>query len=145
LTHGLTDAAVKLWEAKKKQDKTANGAGPKPSANLPEYREVVKKLERHDPTSSGFFTLFGFVSERRYVTAEESTAAVAADKERRAKLLAGEPTPDAEEEEEAHEDSDVEVCPHGADLATMLMEDVWPNAIKYFSTSQENIIMCEPY
>jgi hypothetical protein len=137
LTHGLTDAAVKLWEAKKKQDKIANGSGPKPSSGLPEHRELAKKLERNDPTSSGFFTLFGFVSERRYVTAEESAAAVASDKERRAKILAGEAVPEAVDEEEVPEDSDVEVCPHGADLATMLMEDVWPNAIKYFSTSND--------
>jgi hypothetical protein len=140
LTHGLTDAAVKLWEAKKKQDKTANGSGPKPSSGLPEHRELVKKLERHDPTSAGFFTLFGFVSDRRYVTAEESTAAVAADKERRAKILAGETVPEIAEDEDVPEHTDVEVCPHGADLATVLMEDVWPNAIKYFSTSSDDLI-----
>jgi hypothetical protein len=135
LTHGFTDAAFKLWEAKKKQDKATNGSDKsKPSAGLPEHKELVKKLERHDPTSSGFFTLFGFISDRRYVTPEESTTAVAADKERRAKILKGEPAPEVVEEEEVHEDSDVEVCPHGADLATVLMEDVWPNAIKYFST-----------
>jgi hypothetical protein len=133
LTHGLTDTAFKLWEAKRKQGKIANGAGTKLSSTLPEYKELVKKLERHDPTSSGFFTLFGFVSERRFVTAEESAAATAADKERRAKIRKGETVPDAVEEEDVPEDSDVEVCPHGADLATVLVEDVWPSAIKYFS------------
>jgi hypothetical protein len=135
LTHGLTDTAFKLWEAKRKQDKIANGSGAKSASTLSEYKELAKKLERHDPTSSGFFTLFGFVSDRRFVTAEESTAASAADKERRAKLRNGEAVPEAVEEDEAHEDSDVEVCPHGADLATVFVEDVWPNAIKYFSTA----------
>lgn len=133
-THGLTDAAFKLWEAKKKQGKVSNGTNK--AKPLPEHVEIVKKLERHDPTSSGFFTLFGFVSERRFVTAEESAAANKAEKERRVKQQAGEEVAPPQEEEDS-EEAEVEVCPHGADLATVLIEDVWPNAIKYFTTAQE--------
>jgi CCR4-NOT transcriptional regulation complex NOT5 subunit len=136
LTHGLTDAAVKLWDAKAKKGAAATN-GKSKAKPLPEHTELAKKLERHDPTSAGFFTLFGFISERRYVSAEESAKANAAEKVRRSKQKAGEET-EAPPEEEDFEDAEVEICPYGADLALALLEDVWPNAIKYFTTAQEN-------
>jgi hypothetical protein len=131
LTHGLTDGAVKLWEANaKKGGDAANGKAK--AKTLPEHKELAKKLERHDPTSVGFFTLFGFISERRFVSAEESAKANGAEKVRRAKQKAGEET-EAPPEEEEFEDAEVEICPYGSDLAHTILEDVWPNAIKYFS------------
>jgi hypothetical protein len=133
MTHGLMDAALALWDAKKQQGTAANGNDKSlSSASMPEYRALIKKLERHDPTSSGFFLLFSFISERRYVTAEESAAANAVDKEGRAKAAKGE-TVENIDEEDFQEEEDIEVCPHGADLAMLLLEDVWPNAIKFFS------------
>lgn len=66
------------------------------------------------------------------MTAEESVKANAAEKTRRAKQLAGEEGEPPEEEAES-DDAEVEVCPFGADLALIILEDVWPNAIKYFS------------
>jgi hypothetical protein len=132
LTNGLTDAAVKLWEAKTKKGSSQASNGKGKAKPLAEHTELAKKLERHDPTSAGFFTLFSFVSERRYISAEESSKANAAEKTRRAKQQAGEEVESPEEEEE-FEDSEVEVCPYGADLAMFILEDVWPNAIKYFS------------
>ncbi|KAF2436902.1 hypothetical protein EJ08DRAFT_6356 [Tothia fuscella] len=137
LTHGLTNAAADLYEAKQKKVKAANGSGAvQSSTGMPEYKALVKKLERHDPTSSGFFALFAFISERRYVTAEESVAATAAEEERRAKVAKGESV-ESLEEEDFNDEEDVEVCPHGADLALLLLEDVWPNAIKAFTAAQE--------
>jgi hypothetical protein len=132
LTNGLTDAALKLWEAKAKKSSAPAKNGKGKVKPLAEHTELAKKLERHDPTSAGFFTLFAFVSERRYVSAEESSKANAAEKTRRAKQQAGEEVESPEEEEE-FEDAEVEVCPYGADLAMVILEDVWPNAIKYFS------------
>lgn len=128
LTNGLTDAALKLWQAKT----SAPTNGKSAAKPLREHTDLAKKLERHDPTAAGFFTLFAFVSERRYVTAEESVKANAAEKTRRAKQLAGEQVESPEEEPES-DDAEVEVCPFGADLALIILEDVWPNAIKYFS------------
>lgn len=132
LTNGLTDAALKLWEvrAKKASAPASNGKGK--AKPLVEHAELAKKLERHDPTSVGFFTLFAFVSERRYVSAEESLEANAAEKTRREQQKVGEEVESLEGEEES-DDAEVEVCPFGADLALVVLEDVWPNAIKYFS------------
>ncbi|RDI84315.1 hypothetical protein Vi05172_g5531 [Venturia inaequalis] len=135
LTKGLTDAALKLWQAKAKSA-SAPTNGKSAAKPLKEHTDLAKKLERHDPTAAGFFTLFAFVSERRYVTAEESVKANAAEKTRRAKQLAGEEGEPPEEEAES-DDAEVEVCPFGADLALIILEDVWPNAIKYFTQAQE--------
>jgi hypothetical protein len=132
LTSGLTNAAIKLWEAKAKKGSAPASNGKGKVKQLAEHTELAKKLERHDPTSAGFFTLFSFVSERRYVNADESTKANAAEKVRRAKQQAGEEV-EMPAEEEDFEDAEVEVCPYGADLAMIILEDVWPNAIKYFS------------
>lgn len=134
LTQGLTDAAIKYFEAQKKHSKTANGSGS--TEKLPEQKEVMELVEKSD-SASRFFTLFGFVSERRYVSAEESDAANAAEKERRVKANAGEDVDDVEEEGLDYEDLEAEICPQGSDLATMIAEDIWPNAIKYFSKSSQ--------
>jgi len=131
LTGGLTDAAVKLWEA---TQKAANGAAEGKTSS--QRAEVMKLLEKSQDGPPSFFTLFGFVSERRYVTAEESAEATKAEIERRKKKAAGEQVEDVEQEE-GDEHMEVEVCNYGDDLATVLAEDVWPNAIKYFTTAQE--------
>ncbi|KAF2436436.1 hypothetical protein EJ08DRAFT_728955 [Tothia fuscella] len=136
LTNGLTDAALKSREAKAKKGsaRARNGKGKvKP---LAEHTELAKKLERHDPTSACSFTLYAFVAKGRYVSAEESSKASAAERTRRAKQQAEKEVATPEEEEEFG-DSEVEVCPYGADLALVNLEDVWPNAIKYFTQAQE--------
>ncbi|KIW07303.1 uncharacterized protein PV09_02153 [Verruconis gallopava] len=135
LSLGLTDAAIKLWEARTENSNVANGAGK--AAHIKQRKEVIDLINKSSDSASRFFTLFGFVSERRYVSAEESDAANKAEKERRAKAKAGEEVEDVEEEEVDFEEIEAEVCPHGADLATMIAEDIWPNAIKYFTQAQE--------
>jgi hypothetical protein len=135
LSQGLTEAAIKFWEAKKKQAKAANGSG-KAAGLIPEQKALLELVEKSD-SASRFFTLFSYVSERRYVSAEESAKANAAEKERRAKSLAGEEVFEIEEEQIEFDDLEAEACPHGADLATMIAEDIWPNAIKYFTQAQE--------
>jgi hypothetical protein len=126
LSQGLTDAAIKLWEAQEKHSKVANGSGT--AKQLPEQKELLDLVEKSD-SASRFFTLFGFVSERRYVSAKESERANAAEKERRAKSKAGEDVEDVEEDQFDFDDLEAEVCPQGADIATMIAEDIWPNAI----------------
>lgn len=130
LSQGLTDAAIKFWEAQEKHSKVTNGSGK--SGQLPEQKDLLDLLEKSD-SASRFFTLFGFVSERRYVSVEESEKANAAEKKRRAEAKAGEDVADVKEEQLDFDDLEAEVCPQGADLATMIAEDIWPNAIKYFS------------
>jgi hypothetical protein len=130
LTNGLTDAAYNLWQKKQKQ---AAGAGEE---KLPEEKALIKKLENAGEEFMSFFTLFAFISERRYVSAEESIEANAAHQASREKRRKGEVSSDEPQQEPVEEDMDeqeTEVCPNGAVMATVLAEDIWPNAIKYFS------------
>jgi hypothetical protein len=135
LTHGVTDAAIALWNAQRRQQ-GSNGTANRvhhSSKNLPEHIALARKLESSEMSMPSFFTLFGFVSSRRYVSVEESEKANTAESERRARREKGESVEDPEEEDFASEDIDAMVCPYGDDMAYVLAEDVWPNAIKYFS------------
>ena len=107
LTGGLTDAAVKLWDAKKVAG-TANGNVKTNDSNLPEYRALTKKIEQNEETSLSFFAWFGFVSSWRYVSAEESEAATAAELERREKRRKGQKV-DEEPEESGDDHQQTEV------------------------------------
>ena len=137
LTEGLTDGAVALWEARKKMgDMTAKG--------LPEYTALKKKAGTWNGANTSFFTLFGFVSGRRWVSAQESEEAnqkYAAEKERRKageKTVVSDEVADAEAEAEMKlDDEDVEVHEAGEELAIAFAEDLWPNAIKYFTQAQD--------
>ena len=133
LTGGLTDAAVKLWDAKKKVAGTANGNAKAKDSNLPEYQALTKKIEQNEETSLSFFAWFGFVSSWRYVSAEESEAATAAELERREQRRKGQ-NMDEEPEESGDDHQQTEVYPPGEEIATIIAEDLWPQAIKYYST-----------
>ncbi|XPS80663.1 hypothetical protein M3J09_012613 [Ascochyta lentis] len=134
LTQGLTDAAVKLAEARKKT------SDRKKEVTLPEYKDLAKKIETATEASVSFFGLFAFVSGYRWVSAEESEEAVKKDKEQLAKIRAGESI----EEEEDEDDDDpqdyqeTEVFPGGDEVATIIAEDMWPNALRYFKQQFED-------
>ncbi len=136
-TQGLTDGAVTLFEARKKVgDMTATG--------LPEYTALKKKVEHWNGQNTSFFTWFGWVSGRRWVSSEESEEAIKQYKDAREKrsvgdkiTLAPEVMEAVDDQDEAEDDSRVEVHETGEDLAIAFAEDVWPNAIKYFTSAQE--------
>lgn len=128
-TDGMMDAAVAFW---RKQAEHGQWDAAK-LKGTPEFADVVKKAEDPAAVLSTFFTLFAFVANKRYVTAEESAEAEASEAERRSRRAKGEKVEDPEDEPLSLEATDVMVCPHGDDLATALAEDLWPNAIKYFS------------
>ena len=127
---------------------------------LPEYKALVKKVGSSDEGSLSFFAWFGFTAGRRYISAEESAAAnkaVAERRERRTRRMDEKESEkrndvsdsneidedddegsDDEEEEGYEEDisesaQDTEIFPNGEELATLLAEEIWPQAIKYFS------------
>ncbi|KAF2212131.1 hypothetical protein CERZMDRAFT_42202 [Cercospora zeae-maydis SCOH1-5] len=116
MTEGLTDAAVALFEARKK-------TGDMTNKGLPEYTALKKKTEHSNGQNTSFFSWFGFARKR------------------------GEKVEMPEEEEEEDDeagdgegmygDQAVEVFDNGDDLATTLAEEIWPNAIKYFTQAQE--------
>ena len=140
LTNGLTDAAVRLWEARAKSG-NAKGDQPAKQADLREHRELKKRLEGNDPSQGSFFTLFGFVSDNRWVSAEESAEAARTLKQKRQNRIPddNENTMDNQlEEERVQIEQEVEICPPGDAIATLIAEDLYPNAIKYFSKYLEN-------
>jgi hypothetical protein len=133
LTEGLTNMAVKLFDARKKS------GGDFTKKDVPEYAALKKKAETANGMNTSFFTWFGFVSGRRYVSAEESEKA---EKERDAKKAqstekTSEDALTGEDEAEANDDTEVEVHEAGEELAIAIAEDLWPGAIKYFTQAQE--------
>lgn len=133
LTKGLTDMSLALWEARKK-------TGDMKATGLPEYTELKKKVDHWNAMNTSFFSWFGWVSSRRWVSEEESAKANADFAAIRSKRQAGEkaeiPEP-TDEELAAQDDSDVEVHAAGDELAISLAEDLWPGAIKLFTDAQE--------
>lgn len=129
LTQGLTDAAVKLAEARK------TTTDRKKEVALPAYKDLAKKIETASDAPVSFFGLFAFVSGYRWVSAEESEEAVKKDKEQMDKIRAGESIEEEEEEDEDPQDyQETEVFPDGDEVATIIAEDMWPNALRYYST-----------
>jgi hypothetical protein len=132
LSNGITDASLALWEVyKTKNEPSTNGF-----TNLKgtqQYKALAKKLETIDLSASSFFTLFGFISSFRYVDEKESQRAYEADAERRERRAKGERVEEPEEEDGNSDDEDVLVCPAGEDIALAIADEIYPNAIKYFS------------
>lgn len=140
LTDGLTEAAFYAWEAENKHTSEANGSdkGEKKRTVLPEHEAVMKKMETATEGSLSFFTWFGF--RGRHVTAKESEEYVKAEIKRREDLKSGIGAPlplkDPEGfgEDEDDDELDTEVFPAGEDLAIAISDDLFPGAVKYFST-----------
>ncbi|KAG9376984.1 nap family protein [Pyrenophora tritici-repentis] len=82
LTGGLTDAAYKLGELRKKLGAdTASGAARKEEAKSKEYKKLAQLIETATDASVSFFGLFSFVSGYRWVSAEESAQVTKEEKE----------------------------------------------------------------
>jgi hypothetical protein len=137
LTDGLTDAAYKLGEARKK---LAVASSPdearKKERKLPEYQNLAKKIETSLESSISFFGIFAFVSGYRWVSAEESEKVTKEDQEKLEKIKRGEKIEEDEDDddEDTQDYQEVEVFPGGDEVVTIIAEDMWPNAIKYYST-----------
>jgi len=132
LTKGLLDASCKLFEAQQKnKDKKAS--------DLPEFKQLHKRIEKSAASSPSFFTFFGYRGP--WISEEESNEA---NRKYREKSAAEEKVEDLAEEEEMDTDYDeVEIFPGGDVLATVLAEDFYTNAIKYFIEAQESDLMSD--
>jgi hypothetical protein len=139
LTDGQTDAAYKLGELRKKlATDTSNGAARKEETKSREYKKLAQKIETATDASVSFFALFAFVSGYRWVSAEESAQVVKEERERFEEIKRGEKVDEEDEDEEDTQDyQEIEVFPGGDEVATIIAEDMWPNAIKYYSTSRK--------
>jgi hypothetical protein len=130
-TEGLNAAALAVFEARKK-------AGDMKKKGFAAHNKLLELIENNNVDNTSFFAWFGFISADRYVSAEESAQANKEYKERQDKRSNGErvdsPEPDEEDMLDMSESDDVH--PEGEELAQLIAEDVWPNAIKYFSKCQ---------
>jgi len=142
LTDGLTDAAVALFEARRK-------VGDMSATGLPEYKALEKKVENWNGGNTSFFTWFGWVSSQRFVSAEESEKADKVYAARKDARKRGEKTGvteaprDEDEDDEQQDDSAVEVHQAGEEIAYTITDDIWPNAIKFFTQAQEDEAMSD--
>jgi Nucleosome assembly protein (NAP) len=158
LTGGLLDMVVKAWEADKatvtasesNSNGSSNGAVKALRGLTPEQKALKKKIENTGMGGLSFFAWFGFIG--RHISAEESAAATALEKQKRAarearknnkrKSRSRSDTPESSSDEEESVEGEVgdddlgmslEIFPDGDDLAVAFTEDLWPGAIKYFS------------
>lgn len=141
ITNGLTTKALKLFSAQRTAStaSSANGKSKKAPPKVKEYDDLLKALETSTEGELSFFTWFGFISSHRYVSAEENAAAIQKQEEDRAKRAAGEDVPEEEDDEFDPDaaDENLEIFPNGDELATLIAEDLWPQALKYFISVQE--------
>ncbi|KAF1918746.1 NAP family protein [Ampelomyces quisqualis] len=137
LTGGLTDAAYKLGEARKKlASDSSDMAARRKETKLTEYQKLVELIETSSQSSVSFFGIFSFVSGYRWISAEESAKVEKEDKANLEKIRRGEKTEDDEDEEEDTQDyQEVEVFPEADEIVTIIAEDMWPNAIKYYKAT----------
>ncbi|KIW79655.1 hypothetical protein Z517_06269 [Fonsecaea pedrosoi CBS 271.37] len=128
-TRGLLDAAVQLYNAEealklKQGDKVVDIVDREALWQYEKLRETLVQFEEdegdiHQPS---FFSWFGFRG-----------AVNAANVKKPAETETG----SQNEEDDANEDEleellDVEIFPAGDEVATALVEDLWPNAMDYF-------------
>ncbi|KAI1477958.1 hypothetical protein F4774DRAFT_387334 [Daldinia eschscholtzii] len=142
LTQGMLDLVVKVWENDKKQPNTDSTKLKKEKDYTPDEKALKEKIEATGLGAVSFFGWFGYRGLN--ISAEESRLAAAEEKKKRAERAAGKvPELKAAEEEDDDEDDDeedplsLEIFPDGEEVALAISDDLWVNAIKYFSQAQE--------
>lgn len=96
-------------------------------------KQLKEKMDNTALDGLSFFAWFGF--RGRNISDEEHEEATKKAVERRRAIKAGEKV-DAMEEDEDDDDEEEyewEIFPTGDDLAISIAEDLWPNALQYFS------------
>ena len=134
LTDGLLDMAVRVWA----EEVNRGAVSEKQDA-------LVETMESTPMDAVSFFAWFGY--RGRKVSAEESSEATRNEMEKRVNgghdddeneesgnlKSAIEKTIATEDDQDADGELDYEIFPRGDDLAIALSDDLYPNAIKYFS------------
>lgn len=141
LTGGMLDLVVKIWE----EEKAGKGEGEETEAK----KALTEKMENTGLGGVSFFAFFAFCG--RHITDEESNAALKARQEKRQLAKDGKDVDEDDEDEEEEDDFDeyeFEIFPAASDAAHSIVDDLWPNATRYFSkqfrkplpTNQDNNI-----
>lgn len=157
-TKGLLDAACDLFDAEKKGGdrkslpeyealvkklELLEIEGMKDDVDMDGEEAELSDDEDESPAGVSFFSFFGY--RGRAVTAEQNKEAVKEDEERWVKISNGEEVPEEDEDDEDDEDEDfellvddledAEIFTDGEELAVVLAEDLWANALKYYGMS----------
>lgn len=133
LTHGLLAMARQVWD--EEQNQGASAKIDKPEGMTPSQEALKKKIESAGGVGGvSFFAWFGY--RGRHVTAEENRQS---QEERRLKMQGKMPEVTATEDKDEDMDEDdqdaLEAFPGGDELAVCIADDLWQDAIKYFSKS----------
>ena len=137
LTQGLLGLAKRVWE----EEKAAQEKGEKKdSKELTEaQKELKEQIEKIGLGGISFFAWFGYAG--KMISAEESQAATEQENEVRKLQREGKEIPESlrapekeKEDEEDDDDESLDIFPDGDSLAIALSDDLWPGAVKYFST-----------
>ncbi|KAI1639682.1 nucleosome assembly protein [Biscogniauxia mediterranea] len=142
LTQGMLDLVVKVWEQEKNQTQTNGDSKKAKKAQewTPDQKALREKIQVTGLGGVSFFCWFGYRGED--ISAEESRLAIEKVKKERAQRASGE-APElkaVEEDDEEDEDEEMlpfEIFPDGDELAVAISDELWPNAIKYFTQAQE--------
>lgn len=143
LTGGLLSTAKKVWDAQQRNPPTTQTRPPQQLSA--DERALKKKMENTGLGGMSFFAWFGYVG--RNVSAEESSEATEKARRERLARQGGTSTNshndvDTEDDDDGddgdeEEENELEIFPEGENLAIAISEDLWPNAIKYFTQAQE--------
>ncbi|KAI5924715.1 nucleosome assembly protein [Camillea tinctor] len=141
LTQGMLDLVVKVWEQEKSQAQT-NGDSKKAKKTQewsPDQKALMEKIQATGLGGVSFFCWFGYRGEN--ISAEESRLAIEKIQKERAQRASGE-APELKavveaEEEDEDEETSLEIFPDGDELAVAISDELWPNAIRYFTQAQE--------
>lgn len=126
LTDGLLAAVQKVWD---QGGPVLSGKGkPAPS---PEAQALKAKIEETGMGGVSFFCWFGYVGKR--ITAEESAAHAAKEADELRRRKAGEKIQEPENDDEDEDEFEYEIFPDGDDIAQAIAQDLWPDALSYFS------------
>ncbi|KAI9733469.1 MAG: hypothetical protein M1818_007217 [Claussenomyces sp. TS43310] len=139
LTNGLLDLACAAREAEKRGDAAQATSREAEQLKLNSAQEALRKaVEKLSLGGLSFFNWFGYIGRR--ITADESAEATKLEAERREKKRQGQKaessTDEADDEEDilpGDLDMALEIFPGGDELALAFNEDLWPDAIQYFS------------
>lgn len=128
LTQGMLDLVCQLRAAEQ-------AAGKKLDDDAEPKKSLLAQMSATGLGGVSFFAWFGFSG--RNVSAAESAEAFKEEQSKRQRRKAGE---DVDEDDDEDDDDDfdeyeTEIFPTADDVAVCIAEDVWPNAIKYFSES----------
>jgi len=136
LTEGLLDLAKAVYDEQLAAPKEAKKG--KQTELTEKQKTLKKKISETGMGGVSFFCFFGYVGE--IVSEEESKEVIAKENERRKKRQAGEKVKDEDEDMEDEEDLDddeeddeLDIFPPGDVVAVTIADELWPNAIKYFS------------